>query len=307
MACVYWIRLPEHTDIFSQGYVGVTKKTLSKRYGQHVQASKKNPNLTHLSSAINKYSDRLIASVVLIAEEEYCYDVENKLRPDIKIGWNLCAGGRGTRKGMPVTCINKKKISSSSKDNWANNEIFKDRMRNIAVESRIEESPRSGFWRYGRGNISTMIGDADIIYSEYIKDTTVYAKELLQKLGKDTSSNNIHYVLTLFRKFSGGWIPLEDILWLHEFKDSSLAVPDYLKYPEGWIACQGNTSVWLAADVIYGLVLMGFTANNLGNLYDKTREPFRVIVKRIRNGWIPLEDPRWVKWRNEQFSLTENT
>lgn len=24
MALVYWLRLPEHTDIFTQGYVGVT-------------------------------------------------------------------------------------------------------------------------------------------------------------------------------------------------------------------------------------------------------------------------------------------
>jgi len=35
MAVVYWIHLPEHTDIASQGYVGVSNTTASKRFTHH--------------------------------------------------------------------------------------------------------------------------------------------------------------------------------------------------------------------------------------------------------------------------------
>lgn len=30
MAYVYWIRLPEHTDILTEGYIGVTSKDICK-------------------------------------------------------------------------------------------------------------------------------------------------------------------------------------------------------------------------------------------------------------------------------------
>ena len=39
MAEVYWIRKQEHTDIFNQGYVGVTSKTSQDRFKEHVKVA----------------------------------------------------------------------------------------------------------------------------------------------------------------------------------------------------------------------------------------------------------------------------
>lgn len=93
---VYWIRCKDHTDMFSQGYIGVSKNA-GLRFLQH-QRRRENP---HLENAIAKYGwDNLIKTEILISDEAYCLDIEAKLRPTVKIGWNICAGG-----GMPPLLI----------------------------------------------------------------------------------------------------------------------------------------------------------------------------------------------------------
>ena len=89
---VYWIHLPEHTDIFSQGYVGVSKN-IKRRFACHQQRSENQ----HLLKAIKKYGwDSLIKTIVLVAEKAYCLTIELQLRPNDKTGWNIVKGG-----GMP--------------------------------------------------------------------------------------------------------------------------------------------------------------------------------------------------------------
>jgi hypothetical protein len=93
-AMIYWIRLPDHKDINSEGYVGVTKD-LEYRLKQHHKEiiSGKHPN-NHLMYAANKYGwDNLIKESVIVEEESKCYDIEKQLRPDKAIGWNIAPGG----------------------------------------------------------------------------------------------------------------------------------------------------------------------------------------------------------------------
>ena len=89
MSSVYWIRQASHTDMFSQGYIGV-----SNNFERRVRHHKTKPQNVHLANAINKYGwNNLIKEVVLVAEDKYCYDIESKLRPYNDIGWNLTVGG----------------------------------------------------------------------------------------------------------------------------------------------------------------------------------------------------------------------
>ncbi len=86
---VYWIRHPDHTDMFTQGYVGVSKD-VSSRFEQHRKRSQ-NP---HLTNSINKYGwDKLIKQVLLFGSNQYCLDIEKKLRSIKNTGWNLTIGG----------------------------------------------------------------------------------------------------------------------------------------------------------------------------------------------------------------------
>jgi len=86
---VYWIHAQEHADMSAQGYIGVTKH-FDKRMKQH---NWNHPN-PHFANAIEKNGwDNLVKEVVLIADEDYCLEVERKLRPQENIGWNIVAGG----------------------------------------------------------------------------------------------------------------------------------------------------------------------------------------------------------------------
>lgn len=128
---VYWLRLPEHTDMFSQGYVGISKN-VSARWKYH-RKSKENP---HLTAAIKKYGfENLVKQIILIADKSYCLGIERKLRPSRKIGWNIEIGG-GTppsqknqtsfakglipwNKGVPMDDKIKAKVSESRKGKMA--------------------------------------------------------------------------------------------------------------------------------------------------------------------------------------------
>jgi hypothetical protein len=86
---VYWIRHPDHTDMFTQGYIGISKET-ERRWLYHRRYGKN----THLKNAINKYGwDNLVKEIILISDKAYCLMIEAKLRAEDKIGWNIVKGG----------------------------------------------------------------------------------------------------------------------------------------------------------------------------------------------------------------------
>jgi len=88
--CVYWIRKAEHSDVLSEGYVGVSNN-FETRMKAH--SYKEGTNL-HLHRAIDNYGwDNLEKSVLIYGDRDYCLYIEKKLRPSIKIGWNLTEGG----------------------------------------------------------------------------------------------------------------------------------------------------------------------------------------------------------------------
>ena len=86
---VYWIHAPEHTDMFSQGYVGVSNNA-ERRFEEHCKA----PSNRHLAFAIKKYGwEALTKAVVFVADLATCLDKERNLRPSEGIGWNVAPGG----------------------------------------------------------------------------------------------------------------------------------------------------------------------------------------------------------------------
>jgi hypothetical protein len=124
-ACfVYWIRCADHNDITKQGYVGISKNT-TVRWNHH---SKKKEN-QHLANAANLHGwDNLVKEIVVVSTRDYCLELETKLRPASKIGWNIAAGGGnpppdfgvkfqkghvGWRRGIVTPDDVRKKISAS--------------------------------------------------------------------------------------------------------------------------------------------------------------------------------------------------
>ena len=90
MYTLYWIRKQDHTDILTQGYVGITKN-FENRMNDHKNLKKKN----HLYCAINKYGwDNLLKTRILFdMDMESSLLMEGLYRPSENIGWNSQRGG----------------------------------------------------------------------------------------------------------------------------------------------------------------------------------------------------------------------
>lgn len=97
-AFVYWIHTPNHNDITTEGYIGVSRNP-ARRFEEHKNWSQ-NPIL---SNAFTKYRD-ITHTILLKGSEDYCYEMEAKLRPTDHIGWNIMDGG-----GKPPNLLGRKK------------------------------------------------------------------------------------------------------------------------------------------------------------------------------------------------------
>jgi hypothetical protein len=85
---LYWIHNDLETDIYSQGYVGITID-LPRRLKEH--ARKKN------------FLDNRTVDIYLQGEIDFCKKLEEELRPTRNIGLNKAAGG-----GIPPNHTGKK-------------------------------------------------------------------------------------------------------------------------------------------------------------------------------------------------------
>ncbi len=90
MYCVYWIRLEDHTNIYEQGYVGITSN-----FVERMRAHRKNKRVSHLTNAAKKYGWKHLVINILWADlsQQQALDFEANLRPSQNIGWNSQQGG----------------------------------------------------------------------------------------------------------------------------------------------------------------------------------------------------------------------
>lgn len=93
-AVIYWIHLSEHTDLRTEGYVGVAKDVRKRLQGHATDILKGKHKNPHLVNAMKKYGwDNLVKDIWLSGEEAYCYEIEEQMRPKKAIGWNIAPGG----------------------------------------------------------------------------------------------------------------------------------------------------------------------------------------------------------------------
>jgi hypothetical protein len=88
---VYWVRRPEYTDIFTQGYVGISSQPVKDRWADHSRDSNRHNGI--LRTATKGHKDTIYEVVVVAQDRGYCERIERLLRPKERIGWNLAPGG----------------------------------------------------------------------------------------------------------------------------------------------------------------------------------------------------------------------
>lgn len=96
MACVYWIHLPEHTDVLTEGYVGFTKHSAASRWTRHRRDLTKGARSCRgLAAAMDEHGlGALQMRPLVVGGLEYCVDLEARLRPYAHTGWNIGPGGQ---------------------------------------------------------------------------------------------------------------------------------------------------------------------------------------------------------------------
>jgi group I intron endonuclease len=131
--------LSEHTNLFEEGYIGVTKD-LYQRKRKHLE---ENSGCLKFKNAIARHGkNEIVWDVILFGEEEYCYEMEAKLRPAKEIGWNLKIGGD---------------VPPDNRGSKQSKETIEKRRKAITGKKRSDES-KARYSESKRGNKNPQFG-----------------------------------------------------------------------------------------------------------------------------------------------------
>ena len=121
---IYHIYKQENENEYDKGYIGITNNP-QRRKSAHFRLLNDNKHYNnHLQNAYNKYGTLKFKIICITNYEHACY-MENKLRPEKRIGLNISIGGMST-------CVNHKQTKeckdkhSQAAIKWMSNKIKKD-------------------------------------------------------------------------------------------------------------------------------------------------------------------------------------
>lgn len=214
MAFVYWIHRKDHTDILTQGYVGITTKPVKTRYDEHLRMAfsdktqKEGKYRVHHS--IYKHIEDIVVTTVCECSLEYALFFENKLRSSRNIGWNISIGGVTTRNGVPQSDYQKKTAQRLGKlrglSDKARDEAARVNKGRIRSESEILKRSNVVTSRHLLDNVSSnmdVLSRVNDVYSCYLTGYRLY---------KTSTTLDIPYrgMRGLFHRFDKGYNPLTD-------------------------------------------------------------------------------------------------
>lgn len=96
IAALYWLHLKDDTDVFTQGYVGVTTRLIEVRFKEHCNrylTSYNSYNPLHL--AFDQYGiENIVKTRLCVCDVKQAYELERLFRPFEYMGWNTAEGGK---------------------------------------------------------------------------------------------------------------------------------------------------------------------------------------------------------------------
>lgn len=343
MAEVYWIHLAEHTDMFSQGYIGFTTKTSEERFKQHLTEmtySRSKKRKSHLHKSITKYGvDKIICKTIIIGDNEYCLDVEYKLRPEKDIGWNMATGGGlppGV-KGLPVSEETRKKIGDAHKGRIVSDETRKklsdslkgkpcsderkERLRLLFTgrkcprkpgqQERLTESVKEYYrnrewWMTSNTAMRPDLAPLADVY-EYLVKT--YPNNTIREYCASICVEYDYLKEKLVKRIKDGWSPATSHYWNNTFKQNDLSIINHSVFKNGfvsrkpWAGPTSDPSVWVNAQY-FGYLISLYGKKSVAKAYFNRGDKLDSLAKCLEKGWKPSEDQRWVD-RREGYLLKE--
>jgi hypothetical protein len=193
LAFVYHIHLPEYSGCVDRGYIGFTSNTVDHRFREHkgIATTEKCPNYP-VYNALRKYGDRVVVTTLIEGSNEYCLDMERRLRPTPNMGWNIACGG-----GAPMLGL---RHAEGAFDN-----AFPPERRK--KQSDFAKSVPT--WLHGSSD-KVIWASADRVYDCFKAHEPIGANLLGQALGL-----GIKQAEAIRNKFLKGWVPTEDSEWVN--------------------------------------------------------------------------------------------
>lgn len=219
MAFVYWIKLPEHTELDSQGYIGVTDKTPEARLKSHLKdCNRKDRAPYHFQNVLKKHKEKVEVVTLLEGSLQYCYDIEKALRPLKRIGWNTAVGGQDAlaykERVVKHSKASKEKMRLAQKESWKEN---RDKKLSKLFERRLPQPIDLSivFKRYTKGRRPDVWAKAAEAYDVYKEvGPRLTSAELGERLGIADSKQLLQ---KLIKGFEAGFNPRLDAIWQEKF------------------------------------------------------------------------------------------
>lgn len=293
MAFVYWIRASHHTDMFSEGYIGFTSRSVQDRFEDHkIDASTPSRCKYPVRNAIRKYADKIVVETIVEGDTEYCLHIEEKLRPDCNIGWNIAKGG-----GKPPSNKGKQRSAEARLKASETMQEFYQNESEEARASRLEKQREVGKTLVGR-----KWGECQRARAEDRLRTA--AHPMFAYLGvstKDEVSKLSQEVIAEAKKLwaehcgsgSRGSHTEETKKRMSEISKVRMSLP--------WNVPSCNKDVWVIADAIYEYYVENptFKAFKLARKFNLAGSQTGALLKKFQSGWVPVNDPSWVKFKDD--------
>lgn len=224
---VYWIHKPDDSCIGSQGYIGVSVNPHTRFIAHQCHARKKNsPAYNYpICRAIRKYGEDLKHEIIFRGSITDAYAMEELLRPEPGISWNISKGGdvshtlgikqskelikkrMDARKGYCHSEETKRKLSLATKGKAKSKEHIKN-MRTWKNDMSNHPTYGKQPWECPMGNKERW-ASADYFYIAYKLNPGISRDKLKKLVDCPYGLQNI------WEKFRDGWIPRSDESWVN--------------------------------------------------------------------------------------------
>ena len=222
---VYWIHRPCDLDIMTQGYIGISNKPAT-RWKQHLKRSKTSKSNHRLYNSLRLHSD-YVFDILVLSTRSYCFEVEEKLRPQKNIGLNSQRGGLYTPSNKEICSSLREKLTLAAKEAYINDPTLKERCGRMNAgrvltdehKKKISESGKGlqKAWNNSIANKAIWLL-ADEMYLSFITGECTTYYSLSKKFNL-----KVYQTKNVFQLFKSGWNPLNDI--------------DYQRYKKKEIKC----------------------------------------------------------------------
>lgn len=275
-----------------EGYIGYSSKTAEQRFKQHTRDSTRK-EFSHypIYRAMAKYGEDLVVETLLEGSSEYCLEVEKKLRPSPKIGWNISIGGSAPSEGVkqsPETIA--KRVATTKSRGHVREPMSEETKQKLRESLRGRKHTKEHIEKCTRARIGQKRSEEAKENMRKAQAGKVISEETKAKISKTLTGQILSQETR--DKMSKG---------LKGLKRTPETCKNLSDAKSKWLHPHTDPLLWIAAIEFYKYYLIG--EKSMRQLSMET--PFsygavKTLYKYFKQGWIPSEDSDYCNWKAQK-------